>query len=395
MQKYLKILFGVLLFSFFSSSLAFAVITKSFNATEDSYVRETSPTTNYGSDVVLISDGVNQDPDNGRYGEVITLVKWDLSTIPAEATITGVSISFGYLDASADRYHFYSQDSAWKEGSVTWDDLNIDSTLLGVIPAFTFGMGTHPLNSAGIALVQGWVDGSISNNGIVVRTSGTNNGITMDSKESKGFIPKLEIQYDADFIIDELLSRIEQLETILAGVSRNGKTLFLEGMNLQIVNGLGTTNGNPDDPTGNLGTVNGLGNIIVGYNEANQVSDKSGSHNVVIGHGHNYSSFGGLVTGKNNNIFGAYSNVSGGSSNTASGFQASISGGSSNTASGSQASISGGFTNVAGGFNTSHSSVSGGSHNTASGTTSSVSGGENRTASGSNDWVAGSLFEDF
>ncbi len=176
------------------SSNSFAV-TDTFTNPEDSYVRETSPTTNYGSENVLIADGVSQDPGNGNYGEIATMVKWDISSIPAEATVTGVSITFNYTDASSGPYNIYAQNIAWSEGTVNWNDLNSDVNPLGTIPSFTFGTTAIALNASGIALVQGWIDGTFPNNGFAIRTGGTNNGIDMDSKESTGTPPTLEVTY--------------------------------------------------------------------------------------------------------------------------------------------------------------------------------------------------------
>jgi len=197
-------------------------------------------------------------------------------------------------------------------------------------------------------------------------------------------------------------------------------TALFDGVNVQIVSGSGSTNG----------PVNGKGNLFVGYNEVTipslpmcslgefdneadctanggtwAFSHKSGSHNVVVGRGHNYSRYGGLVVGRRNSITGIYSSVSGGIQNTASNLISSVSGGSGNTASGQFSSVSGGQNNTAsfsqssisgGRFNNSTglgSSVSGGGFNTASGFDSSVSGGVGRSASGNNNWAAGSLFE--
>ena len=75
------------------------------------------------------------------------------------------------------------------------------------------------------------------------------------------------------------------------------KTLRINAINVQIVNGLDSTNGYPTDPDSvdPVATVtNGLGNLIVGYNELGNPAgdDRTGSHNVVIGHGNSFSSFG-------------------------------------------------------------------------------------------------------
>jgi hypothetical protein len=87
--------------------------------------------------------------------------------------------------------------------------------------------------------------------------------------------------------------------------------------------------------TGNVGEVcctgegqpipdcpNGLGNLIVGYNEPRPggfENIRTGSHNVVVGRWHNFSRFGGLVVGHSNTISGDFAVVSGGYLNKARG----------------------------------------------------------------------------
>ncbi len=457
MKQSLSFFIGIILL--FTTVPAFAV-TDVFTNPEDSYVRESSPDTNYGSEPVLIADGVSQDPNNGIYGEVASLVQWDISSIPSGATVTGVSITFNFSDASSGPYNLHVQNTSWSEGSVTWNELDSSAGILGIIPPFSFGAVSIPLNTDGIALVQGWVDGSIPNNGLAIRTSGTNNGIMANSMESGNTGPVLNVSYNtSDQSLEE---RVAYLENLLANLTRNGDELILEGMNFHIRNGLGATNGNPSDPDNDFNetAINGKGNLVIGYNEdihpynfsGEPASDKSGSHNVIIGHGHNYSSFGGLVVGKDNWISrpfasisggrenvasgrlssvsggfrntasGDISSVSGGTRNNASSFVSSISGGEFNIASGVVSSIGGGSKNIANGYSSSvtggesnnangdmssvtggagnnangnKSSVGGGGSNNASGLESTVSGGHARTAPNSNDWVAGSLFESF
>jgi hypothetical protein len=175
------------------------------------------------------------------------------------------------------------------------------------------------------------------------------------------------------------------------------KTIRVGAVNWQIVNGTGSTDG----------AANGLGNLIVGYNETGNVNgdDRTGSHNIVGGQSSSFRSHGGLVVGRSNTVSAAWSAVSGGRNNTASGTQASVSGGGFNTASAVSSSVSGGNSNIASGYwssisggfyNTataSYSSVSGGRSNTASAAQSSVSGGHNRSAVGPYNWAAGTLAE--
>lgn len=214
--------------------------------------------------------------------------------------------------------------------------------------------------------------------------------------------------------------------TLIPCVTASATDVFFNNCNVHIRNGTGTTDGVP----------NGRGNLIVGYNENDGGDTKNGSHNLVIGPHHTYTSFGGIVAGLNNRIAAAYASVTGGDSNAATGITASVSGGTFNTASGTAASatggtnniaigdmasvtggqsntasaasaaVTGGTSNVASGLKSSvtggesndatgeNASVSGGANNTAGGIRSSVSGGGNRSAAGLEDWAAGGLFQD-
>ncbi|MDA0728733.1 MAG: hypothetical protein O3B70_02480 [Bacteroidetes bacterium] len=151
--------------------------------------------------------------------------------------------------------------------------------------------------------------------------------------------------------------------------SASTQTMVLSGVNLQINNGSGMS----------YGSGNGLGNLILGYNEveggyhlpngdlaAGEV--RTGSHNIILGPGHSYTTNGGLVGGYNNTLSakggcllsgqsslasGNYAAVLGGMDNRATGNHSCISGGHSNTASGDRASVSGGLLNQSAGIATS------------------------------------------
>lgn len=179
--------------------------------------------------------------------------------------------------------------------------------------------------------------------------------------------------------VDSLAARLAALEAKLRFVTCTGNDIFIDSANLNIRNGVGTTI-----------TTNGLGNVIVGYNETRTTgNDRTGSHNVVVGKQNNFSKYGGMVVGFNNTISGMYA-FSNGLTNTAAGNYSSVSGGSGNQSNGSNSCVSGGSGNVADGVG---SSVSGGKSNTATGNYSNVSGGLNRAAPTENNWRGGSLIE--
>lgn len=168
------------------------------------------------------------------------------------------------------------------------------------------------------------------------------------------------------------------------------KTIRISDANLQIVNGLSDTE-----------TTNGVGNLIVGYNELGGADNRTGSHNIVCGKQNSYRSYGGAVFAYQNEVQSPYATVTGGRKNLAREIYSSISGGFVNKASGPYSSISGGngnatigqFSSISGGIQNqarqTFSSVSGGDGNIASGLSSSVSGGQDNIASGPRASVSG------
>src|SRR5439155_24510304 len=150
--------------------------------------------------------------------------------------------------------------------------------------------------------------------------------------------------------------------TPLPCASQAGTNVFFTGCNVNVRSGSVSTDG----------TVNSKGNLIIGYNEnscavdrtdcssvadcqpnpcdlatttgqcrltrrfcmtdadceANVCGGKTGSHNLVVGPGHSYPSFGGILGGSHNATAGPSSSVTGGFRNVASDYTASVSGGS-------------------------------------------------------------------
>jgi hypothetical protein len=241
--------------------------------------------------------------------------------------------------------------------------------------------------------------------------------------------------------IANLEGQVAELQSLLSHFSRNDDDVYITGANLNIVNGVGSTS-----------SVNGLGNVIIGYNETrgDGPDNRSGSHMLVVGMENNYSSYGGIVAGFHNEtsgdfatvtggwlnraagsystvtggarnvtngpfsaisggvynttigpsgsisgglrntIYGSYTSISGGADNRTYAYASSICGGRNNQAQGEYSSVTGGAYNIA---DANWASVSGGYHNTAIGDYSSVSGGYQRSATDTYNWAAGNLYE--
>ena len=126
------------------------------------------PTTNYGSTTDM---WVGYDHCSG--GNISrSLVKFDLSSIPDGAIVSDANLSL-YLANSCDigeRTHTvttYRTTSSWSSGSVTWNTQPGFGEAYGSasIPSRTFTRYTFDVTS----LVQGWVNGSFPNYGLMLR----------------------------------------------------------------------------------------------------------------------------------------------------------------------------------------------------------------------------------
>ena len=133
-----------------------------------------------------------------------------------------------------------------------------------------------------------------------------------------------------------------------------GPHVIFEGVNVHVRNISGSTDGYTD----------GLGNLVVGYNEAPDNMQewlRSGSHNLIVGPKHTYTGYGSFIAGFGNGtiIHGPYATVTGGQYNQATGYASTVSGGTYNNAGHDFATVSGGednrainaYSTVSGGFN--------------------------------------------
>ncbi len=147
--------------------------------------------------------------------------------------------------------------------------------------------------------------------------------------------------------IDELTKQVKRLQYILKGVGRKKNEIYFRNVNIRVLNGTGKTD-----------SVNGTGNIIIGYNENGSVK---GSHSLVVGKLNKCEGTGNIVSGLNNTARTSYGAVIGGEANRAAGSFATIIGGKGNYSAGK------------------FSTVAGGEGNSAKGDFSIISGGKNRS----------------
>ncbi len=177
----------------------------------------------------------------------------------------------------------------------------------------------------------------------------------------------------------EIMSHLSLVE-LDDGAGGKVTTLRISGVNVQIVDGSGTTLA-PSPHTG-------AGNLILGYNETgNPKGDmRTGTHNLVVGSRLSYTGSACLVSGDANVAHGPYSVAIGGTDNVARGTASCAIGGQGNEAYGSWSVAVGGGSNKASG---SWSVTVAGENNLASGSWSSTVAGDENRATGSASAVIG------
>jgi uncharacterized coiled-coil protein SlyX len=183
--------------------------------------------------------------------------------------------------------------------------------------------------------------------------STSNNGIRQLVTELQTEVAQLQVTVQAqattiDALQNKLAEQNQELAQLTATVGSHEEKLrfvsvkdtemFITGANLNIRDGSGFTSGTPGT------TPNGLGNLIIGYNEcpACPPASRSGSHNLVLGENNRYTSFGGIVASLGNSIAGPYATITGGGHSISSGLFSTVTGGTGNKVTAQSSSISGG-----------------------------------------------------
>lgn len=166
-----------------------------YAGTQDTYVASGKPTTNYGNSTAVLADGAD-----GTNGRLIGLMEWNVSSIPSAATVTNATVSLRVSNLSKGTYNLYAVNTAWTEGGATWNSVNPltnQGIMIGSFLPSATGSYTVQLNSAGISLVQGWVNGSAPNNGFMIVDNGTSDGVDLRSSEygTQAQRPKLTVTY--------------------------------------------------------------------------------------------------------------------------------------------------------------------------------------------------------
>ena len=166
-----------------------------YTGAEDTYLSSKLASSNYGTAATLLND---QGDSSG--GNQYSLLKWNLGSIPAGATVQSGSLGLTVSNASAGTYNVYQYNKAWSHGSATWSNQSPDANLgplVATISATSTGTKAIALNDAGLAMLRGWLAGTLANNGVLIKSAGTTDGLDLRASEygTVAQRPSLTIQY--------------------------------------------------------------------------------------------------------------------------------------------------------------------------------------------------------
>jgi phosphodiesterase/alkaline phosphatase D-like protein len=151
-----------------------------YAGTQDTYVASGVPGSNFGTSATVLADG-----SDGTNGELVSLLKWGLTGIPSTAIVKSVRVKLQAFNPSAGTYRLYARNVAWSESTATWTNANVSGSQGAEIGSFvpnSNGLHTITLNAAGISLVQGWLNGTVDNNGLTIRST-SSDGVDIRSSE--------------------------------------------------------------------------------------------------------------------------------------------------------------------------------------------------------------------
>jgi len=178
--------------------------TPAYAGSSDATLKQALPRKNFANEITLEADG-----DDGKGVDKSFLMQWSVSDIPSGSEVKSAIITLKINNASIQAYDAYALLRPWEPTQVTWQQATSSSAwasagaldasdrgpLLGSLSS-SVGSAAIPLNSAGIALIQSWVDGG-TNAGVIIANSTNTDGADIASNESAAAAsrPKLTVSY--------------------------------------------------------------------------------------------------------------------------------------------------------------------------------------------------------
>jgi len=204
--------------------------TVDYDGTRDAPIFGAQADVNFGVEVILRAD--NEQSSSNL--PVWSLMKWDLSSIPAGATLNDVTLTVNVTNTTvAPGYDLFQVLTPWEESGVTWNNttavatwenpgaFNLDDpedvnlTVLGTLLGTTTGQLTISLNADGEEMVQQWISNPATNHGLLMANPANDNSLRFDSRE--GITPANRPKLSIDFTFEDLDPPIATLVDPLDG----------------------------------------------------------------------------------------------------------------------------------------------------------------------------------
>lgn len=147
--------------------------------------------------------------------EINALMAWDLSSVPTDAEVLHAELIVEVTDESSSDFRIFAMSREWDEDVANWTDAS------GTSPVVTWGLpgangtsdhadtplglvslpdnapvtGTVVLNVAGRALIQDWIDATVTNHGLMIHgDDGETGGLRFQSDDTSNG-PRLRLIY--------------------------------------------------------------------------------------------------------------------------------------------------------------------------------------------------------
>ncbi|MCH8044616.1 MAG: tandem-95 repeat protein [Planctomycetes bacterium] len=169
--------------------------TPQYDGTRDVPIFASDADANFGDTAILRADA----EQSSTGSPVWSLISFDISDIPAAATVNSVSLTVNITNTTAEPgFHLFEMKTSWIESQATWnspsegttweepgamDPSDAGTTILGTLSGIALGSLEVSLNAAGVALVQRWIENAETNQGFVLANADNNNSVRFDSRE--------------------------------------------------------------------------------------------------------------------------------------------------------------------------------------------------------------------
>ena len=149
------------------ASLSTVVLQPGVGEGKDTYVYAASPENTHGSDTYLFA-GRESGSETCR-----SYIQFDLDAIPSGAVVTDAELGLYYINSVGTGLSLigaYEVTSAWDDETMNWhgkpDSATNSEDVNTMAEAITFDWEYWDIDD----LVQGWIDGSIANHGVVIKS---------------------------------------------------------------------------------------------------------------------------------------------------------------------------------------------------------------------------------